>query len=250
MRAPMAFLLACLASTPALAHQMPKSAVLLDVRSREVQAELQLPIDRLQVALHHDGSGVPAPDAAAMLDAQRGRVEAYVLSHIHASGRGDVPWTISLQGMNEQVLEGDPALVVHLVLRPPSGAPANALDLHYDVITRELVTHAALVSVRSDWKSGVAPDSPELVGAIGGHMTHLMVDRTGGTAWRGFRSIFMLGMNHIAEGTDHLLFLLTLLLPAPLCAVCGRWRRAGRPAHSVLQIAKIVSAFTVGHSVT
>jgi hypothetical protein len=32
----------------------------------------------------------------------------------------------------------------------------------------------------------------------------------------GFASIFRLGMRHIAEGTDHLLFLLALLLPAPI----------------------------------
>ncbi|MGI4941572.1 MAG: HupE/UreJ family protein [Janthinobacterium lividum] len=57
-------------------------------------------------------------------------------------------------------------------------------------------------------------------------------------------------MNHIAEGTDHLLFLLTLLLPAPLCVIGRRWATAGRPGRSILQIAKIVSAFTLGHSVT
>ena len=35
--------------------------------------------------------------------------------------------------------------------------------------------------------------------------------------------LFRLGMRHIAEGTDHLLFLLVLLLPAPLCVAGPRW---------------------------
>ena len=39
----------------------------------------------------------------------------------------------------------------------------------------------------------------------------------------GVPNMFQLGMRHIAEGTDHLLFLLALLLPAPLLAVRGRW---------------------------
>jgi HupE/UreJ protein len=39
----------------------------------------------------------------------------------------------------------------------------------------------------------------------------------------GFASIFRLGMRHIAEGTDHLLFLLALLLPAPLLVLGSRW---------------------------
>jgi hypothetical protein len=36
-----------------------------------------------------------------------------------------------------------------------------------------------------------------------------------GLSWSGFGGAFRLGVHHIAEGTDHLLFLLTLLLPAP-----------------------------------
>ena len=65
-----------------------------------------------------------------------------------------------------------------------------------------------------------------------------------------FASLFRLGMRHIAEGTDHLLFLLALLLPAPLVAA----NRAGpdSPAHalSLSRILKVVTAFTIGHSIT
>jgi hypothetical protein len=43
-----------------------------------------------------------------------------------------------------------------------------------------------------------------------------------GFTWSGFGGAFRLGVQHIAEGTDHLLFLLTLLLPAPLLALAGR----------------------------
>jgi hypothetical protein len=63
----------------------------------------------------------------------------------------------------------------------------------------------------------------------------------------GFASIFHLGMRHIAEGTDHLLFLLTLLLPAPLVVFGSRWAGFGSVRHCPLQILKIVTAFTVGH---
>jgi HupE/UreJ protein len=66
----------------------------------------------------------------------------------------------------------------------------------------------------------------------------------------GLASIFPLGMRHIAEGTDHLLFLLTLLLPAPLVVFGSRWAGFGSVRHCLLQILKIVTAFTVGHSIT
>jgi hypothetical protein len=57
-------------------------------------------------------------------------------------------------------------------------------------------------------------------------------------------------MRHIAEGTDHLMFLLALLLPAPLLACGSRWGRSGTTAHSLRYILGIVTAFSVGHSVT
>ena len=65
-----------------------------------------------------------------------------------------------------------------------------------------------------------------------------------------FSSLFRLGIRHIAEGTDHLLFLLVLLLPAPLLAVGSRWRGIAGVRRSLLHIAGIVTAFTIGHSLT
>jgi hypothetical protein len=68
--------------------------------------------------------------------------------------------------------------------------------------------------------------------------------------FRGFPSMFRLGMRHIAEGADHLLFLLALLLPAPLLVFRSRWAGFAGVRHSVLQILKVVTAFTIGHSIT
>lgn len=65
-----------------------------------------------------------------------------------------------------------------------------------------------------------------------------------------FASLFQLGMRHIAGGTDHLLFLLTLLLPAPLLVAGARWGAPRTVRRSLRQVVKIVTAFTVGHSIT
>lgn len=66
----------------------------------------------------------------------------------------------------------------------------------------------------------------------------------------GFAGMFRLGMHHIAEGADHLLFLLALLLPAPLLARRGRWRGVAGLSGSALRIVGVVTAFTLGHSLT
>ena len=66
----------------------------------------------------------------------------------------------------------------------------------------------------------------------------------------GFASIFRLGMRHISKGTDHLLFLLALLLPAPLLVAGSRWGGFAGARHSLVQILRVVTAFTIGHSIT
>ena len=63
-------------------------------------------------------------------------------------------------------------------------------------------------------------------------------------------NLFQLGIRHIAEGTDHLLFLLVLLLPAPLLVAGGRWKGTTGVGTSLLRILRIVTAFTIGHSIT
>jgi hydrogenase/urease accessory protein HupE len=76
------------------------------------------------------------------------------------------------------------------------------------------------------------------------------VDRRNKSWLHGFGSVFLLGVQHIAEGTDHLLFLLALLLPAPLIEVWGRWGTGSNVRRCLVQAGRIVTAFTVGHSIT
>ena len=58
------------------------------------------------------------------------------------------------------------------------------------------------------------------------------------------------GVWHIWVGFDHILFLLSLLLPAVLIWQRGRWHAAARFSTSFIEVAKIVTAFTLAHSIT
>ena len=69
-------------------------------------------------------------------------------------------------------------------------------------------------------------------------------------AWSGFGSVVQLGIRHIARGTDHLLFLLVLLLPAPLLVSGRRWSGRADVKQGVVRLVRIVTAFTIGHSLT
>jgi hypothetical protein len=69
-------------------------------------------------------------------------------------------------------------------------------------------------------------------------------------AWVSLRTALVHGMEHIATGTDHLLFLLALVLVAPVAAERRRWSAPRGTRDALLAVARLVTAFTLGHSVT
>ena len=68
--------------------------------------------------------------------------------------------------------------------------------------------------------------------------------------WRQLADYLREGIWHIWIGFDHILFLLTLLLPAVLARRDRRWLPVEGATTAFLQVARIVTAFTVAHSIT
>lgn len=68
--------------------------------------------------------------------------------------------------------------------------------------------------------------------------------------WRQFLDYVRHGIWHIGIGFDHVLFLLSLLLPAVLVWSGGGWQPAPRVALALWEVFKVVTAFTAAHSIT
>ncbi|MGH6609674.1 MAG: HupE/UreJ family protein, partial [Burkholderiaceae bacterium] len=66
----------------------------------------------------------------------------------------------------------------------------------------------------------------------------------------GFGGFFSSGIAHIAGGIDHVLFLLTLLLPAVLVRREGRWVARDDVQGALWNVIWIATAFTIAHSIT
>ena len=238
---------------PAGAHPMPQSAVLLDMHKTGVAVELHLPISEFQL-----GFGKPMlQDPQGSVARNRPALADYITHHLSATSPDGRSWHVAVKDVSVGPDELPQFYVVpvkylmaHVWMVPPPGAPIRQFQLHYDVIVHQVVTHVALVSVRQDWDGGVMSGTPEILGEVRWYRTSFAVDRPAGSAWRGFFSVVHLGIQHIAEGTDHLLFLLALLLPASLCAKNRRWGEAAGVRPSVLRLVKIATAFTLGHSLT
>jgi len=226
-------------------HPMPTSAVILRIHERRIDVRLDLPIIELRL-----GWGKPVPTDANLAVKQYGEaLKAYVHQHIHPVSPDGRPWTVSVNTVTP-VTEQNPDMQVDLTMTPPPGAQVDRLTFNYDVIFHQLITHTAIVSIASDWHNGQLGGSPVIIGTMRDTTPSIVIDRSQGNWFRGFAAVFRLGARHIAEGTDHLLFLLALLLPAPLLANGKRWGGFAGGKKAILRIAKIVTSFTVGHSIT
>ncbi len=246
MRRLLPALLLLIAASSARAHPMPNSAIVLRLHRTEIGAELTLPIGELAV-----GWEKPLPlDSARTVREFGEELRGYVLQHVHASAPDGRPWAVTVRELTPIDDEQGPDVRISLTMTPPPGAPADRLTFHYDGIFHHLVTHEAVVTLASDWSHGVLGDRPILLGTMRDTNAAIAIDRSGGSWFRGFAAMFRLGTRHIAEGTDHLLFLLALILPAPLVATGGRWGGYAGWKTAFRRIVKVVTAFTLGHSVT
>lgn len=242
---------------PSSAHPMPNTLIELEVHDARVDAELSIPL--IELALARGWGTDSNPEQLATT--HREKLARYILQHTRFIAPNGASWQISIGPLKIETADAERGIYAELVAEvtatPPTGASSRAFSLAYDAVIERVATHFAMVTLRADWMAGshAAETTPHQLGVIQmnrvtGEIAPLPVNLAAGTLWTGFLAMVQLGVSHIAEGTDHLLFLLTLLLPAPLLAVAGRWRSHRGISASLKGIAGIVTAFTLGHSVS
>lgn len=236
---------------PGIAHDVPPSLVTLDVGARIVHAHVQLQLSELGSAMR-----LSLVDQAGSVIADHGvEISRYIRDHIQAHSLDGRPFevyvdSLAMRRTKNPSWNSNDWLVADARLVAPAGASTKSFRLSYAVILERVLSHQALIYVGRDLRYGWTGENPHLIGVIGFGGTQLKVGDDTGSWWRGFARMFQLGMHHIAEGTDHLLFLLAILLPTPLLAIKARWRGRKSPLQSLKSIIAVVSGFTVGHSLT
>jgi hypothetical protein len=240
-----------------LAHPSPNTLIFLDIKSNGVAVELRLPVGELSMALHPN-----APKTAEqLLGSFSDSLKIYLRSHVNPLSMDGQKWTvevgeIALENVKNTQERGTlQDIIVKIGLTPPTGASSRQFILNYDVVMHQVVTHTALVSIRQDWETGIVSEHPSEVGIIAVEPRNnlifpLIISLENKGLLGGFKSMIGLGMKHISEGIDHLLFLLVLLLPAPLFVSHKKWGQYGGLKYSLFKLIKIITAFTLGHSLT
>lgn len=121
-------------------------------------------------------------------------------------------------------------------------AAIRELTLKYSVLEGVDPSHRALLSLTAG--------STVQSGVLGGATATRAFSVFEPSPARAFAEYFHAGVAHILSGIDHLLFLLSLLLPAVLLRRHGKWEPVEQARPALLGILKVVTAFTLAHSIT
>lgn len=231
------------------AHPMPNSLVFLTIRPDTIGFEVRVPAQELETAF---GPGYALFLQSPVNEALR----RYVVQHFRVLAAGDTATALLQQVTRESANDVNIGQYEEIILTGIIPCRTNQPDISllYDLVIHQVVTHQALISIRQHWAGGIIAGSRQVAVAAldipSGRILPVPLHLKAGSNWLGMKAMFLLGMRHIAEGTDHLLFLLVLLLPAPLLADGRRWGPAVGIQSSLRMLIRIITAFTLGHSLT
>jgi hypothetical protein len=236
----------------AIAHALPASKAQLIVEKEQILIKFSTPLEILETAYKKSISLQSSIELNAL--------KLYYLNHILVTDSLRSSWKVSVGSIlineNQDPVVGKyKQVIASIYLKPSNSNSLRNFDLSCDVILHQIPTQSILFSVEQDWQKGIAPENSKQIGVIAfdsqmGIIRPLKIQLGHGTWLTGFKSMVKLGMQHIKEGTDHLLFLLVLLLPATLLINRKRWGGFGGVKYSIVGLLKIVTAFTIGHSIT
>lgn len=234
-------LLATLLALPAAAHLTPNSELRLAFGRSYVQADVIIPMGDYALASGNRAGNDSAARAAA---------RAWLASHVAAASPEGRPWQVVIDELRFVQIAGPPDLSATVRLLPPAGVDARRLSLTWSAVIDSVPSHFVLVVATEDFAAGLIGRDRQVLGALQGQQQVLAIDRGAAAPLAGMGAAVRLGMHHIAEGHDHLLFLIALLLPAPVLAAGRRWNGPKPVRATIWSLAAVVTAFTIGHSVT
>lgn len=233
-----AMLLILLASPAALAHKPSDSYLSLQVTETAIQGQWDIALRDLDYALGLDDN----QDGAITwgeLRARHTEIAAYALARLALSADGEACTTAVLEHLVDDHSDG-----AYAVLRFSAGCKTEpkVLSAHYRLFFDVDPQHRGLLRLEHAGQTRTAIFSAatpvQRFELAENDRLRQFIDYTAHGVW------------HIWIGFDHLLFLLSLLLPAVLIRVDGGWTGAARFRDALWEVVKVVSAFTLAHSIT
>ena len=160
-----------------------------------------------------------------------------------SSGDKDCSWATAAPLMLDKHSDGAYAV---LSLSAQCASLAGALKAKYSLLFDVDPTHRGLVQ----WIAPGNTDTQAQALVFGNESGEQQLALQSPGPWETLRQYIIDGVWHIWIGYDHILFLLALLLPSVLLRRQGQWAPAPRVGGAAKEVLKVVTAFTLAHSIT
>ena len=221
----------------AWAHKASDSYLVVDVQGKAVSAQWDIALRDIDFALGLDGDG-NAEITWGELRARQSDVAAWALSRLALTRDGVCP----LQVTGLQVDDHTDGGYAVLHLRGTCPGPTGALGLQYRLLFDLDKLHRGLLRLTLDGVTYTTVLSPTS-GVV-------QFGAAQASRWAQFSQYLVEGIWHIWIGFDHILFLLSLLLPAVLALHMRRWQGVSRFGTAARDVLWVVTSFTAAHSIT
>jgi HupE / UreJ protein len=222
------------------AHDPSKSYLTINFDTNQAVGQWDIPLKDLQtvVPLDSDNDGFVTWEE---LNAHYKEVTNYALAHLKISGDAK-PGTLHFTESEPIVEDFADGTYLELPFILENVCQPNVVEFDYQLFFETNHSHRGLLRLQHGDKTDSAVFDPE--------HAHQQFEINHPSPGKQFLVFLKEGISHIWTGYDHILFLLALLLPAVLHRQEKDWQGvpAFRPAF--FNVLKIVTAFTLAHSLT
>ena len=228
---------------PALAHKPSDSYLAFKIDeatgSARISGQWDIALRDLDFAIGLDADG-DGNITWGETRAKHAEIAAYALARLAVQADG-VDCALSVPELLIDKHSDGAYTVLQLALACPPKNPKQ-LTISYRLFADIDPQHRGLLKLESDGQARTAIFGPE------SRQQQFTLEKA--SRLTQFVDYAREGVWHIWVGFDHILFLLSLLLPAVLVWQRERWQAAARFSASFIEVAKIVTAFTLAHSIT
>jgi len=233
----------------AFGHTGNESYVYLDIYDNTVEGRVEFPINDLNEVL---GTDFPtnADRALEAAEAERELLHEYTGEHLELREQEGGEWPI-VMGDIETLGANGGYIIVNFAVDKEFASVPRTFTVAYDGIMHAKPERNGLLLIGTDWGSGTFNNEAEELLRFTPEAPAQEVDLGGTSFWKGFTGVVVLGAEHIEIGSDHILFILALVLPSVL--VFSRlvgWQPSASFGASLWRVLKIVTMFTVAHTIT
>lgn len=240
-------------ASPAGAHAGDEAYAYLDVTESSLGGRIDIPVPDLEevLGIELDTADGDIETLMANVAANRDIIDAYLFEHFSIGANGS-SWPLTYEEA-EPLFEGDSTALY--VLFPftadvPVDEVPRVLDMTFDVLVDDIGDRNLEALIRNDWGAGIVDADTEQIAVFDAGTRTQTIDLGDTGWWKNFSASIELGVDHIKTGPDHILFIMVLVLPAVAIFSAGAWRPAPTFGAALWRVLKIVTMFTVAHSIT